>query len=145
MFSSVKKYFSDRKRTILSATAFIGGTYLAGHYALRRLEEMREKLVEDKTAKENQALVPAFGNQILEQLDVEALTLDIQYYGKPRPPPPQPSPPPPRALSPESSVPAGSPIPGQASNYDLLASSVQDHTRDATAESWVKEFSTSQI
>lgn len=52
MFSSVKKYFSDRKRTILSATAFVGGTYLAGHYALRRLEEMREKLVEDKTAKE---------------------------------------------------------------------------------------------
>lgn len=52
MFSSVKKYFSERKRTILSATAFIGGTYLAGHYALRRLEEMREKMVEDKTAKE---------------------------------------------------------------------------------------------
>lgn len=164
MFSSVKKYFSDRKRTILSATAFIGGTYLAGHYALRRLEEMREKLVEDKTAKENlrnrfirnqedciftsQALVPAFGNQILEQLDVEALTLDIQYYGKPRPaPPPAPSTPPPhpRALSPESSVPAASPISGQDRHNDLLASSIQDHTRDATSESWVKEFSASQI
>ena len=36
----------------------------------------------------SQALVPTFGNQILEQLDVEALTLQIQRFGKtnrPRP------------------------------------------------------------
>ena len=51
-FESVKKFVYDRRRTILSATAFIGGAYLAGHYALRRLEEVRERLIDEKVAKE---------------------------------------------------------------------------------------------
>ncbi|KAG8987865.1 peroxin, partial [Tulasnella sp. 427] len=98
----------------------------------------------------SQALVPAFGNQILEQLDVEALTLDIQYYGKPRPQPsaPEPSTPPSalrtRALSPESSVPAGSPVSAQDTHTDSSLV-LPDHSRDVTAESWVKEFSASQM
>lgn len=52
VFDSLRKWAYDRRRGLLSTAAVVGGTYLAGHYALRKLEELREQLVEDKTAKE---------------------------------------------------------------------------------------------
>ncbi|KAG8999362.1 peroxin [Tulasnella sp. JGI-2019a] len=103
VLQSIRKYVYDRRRTLLSVGAVVGGVYLVGQYALRRLEEARNTLLQDRTSKENlrqrflrnqedcvftsQALVPTLGNQILEELDVEGITLELQQHGsKPKPP-----------------------------------------------------------
>ncbi|KAG8933352.1 peroxin [Tulasnella sp. 418] len=94
VFQSFRKLVYERRRGIATFAGFAGGLYLAGRYALRRLEEVREKFIQDKAAKENlrkrflqnqedcvftaQALVPTLGNNILEALDVEALTHELQ-------------------------------------------------------------------
>jgi len=42
----------DRRKGLAKFAGVVGGAYLAGHYAIQRLEEVREKVVQERTAKD---------------------------------------------------------------------------------------------
>lgn len=52
MFSSIRAYVSNRKRGLATAAGFVGGLYLLGQYVIGRLEEVRDKVVQDRAARE---------------------------------------------------------------------------------------------
>lgn len=52
MFDSMRKYFWDRRRGLLTLTGLVSGSWLLGRYIMGRLEEMRDKASQDRTAKE---------------------------------------------------------------------------------------------
>jgi peroxin-3 len=52
MLTSFKTYVYDRRKGFAKLAGAVGGAYLAGQYAVKRLEEVRENLVQDRTAKE---------------------------------------------------------------------------------------------
>ncbi|KIJ16588.1 hypothetical protein PAXINDRAFT_168654 [Paxillus involutus ATCC 200175] len=76
----------------------MGGTYAISSYARERLEEMKEKVVREKAARESlrrrfqtthddvcftiMALIPTLASQILEDMDVEALTNELQSISR---------------------------------------------------------------
>lgn len=52
MFESIGKYFYDRRRGFAKAAGFFGGAYLIGRYVLDRLEEIRERVMQERAARE---------------------------------------------------------------------------------------------
>jgi len=52
MFESVRHNIYQRRKGLLKTVGLLGGLYLAGRYALERLEEMRELVAREKTARE---------------------------------------------------------------------------------------------
>ncbi|KZT08080.1 uncharacterized protein LAESUDRAFT_724066 [Laetiporus sulphureus 93-53] len=98
MLHSVANYFHVRRRGINRAAGYIGGAYLLGQYVLGRLEDVRDRLMQDRMARENlrrrfeqnqqdvdftiMALLPTLGKYILEGMDVEGVTYELQSYSK---------------------------------------------------------------
>ncbi|GJJ14659.1 hypothetical protein Clacol_008925 [Clathrus columnatus] len=98
MFEGVRTFVYNRRRGIATTVGFVGGFYLAARYVMERLEEIREQVVQEKTARENLrrrfrqnqqdctytilALVPTLGDKILEEMDVESVTLKLQMQSK---------------------------------------------------------------
>ncbi|KDQ09203.1 hypothetical protein BOTBODRAFT_58844 [Botryobasidium botryosum FD-172 SS1] len=94
MFTTIRKYAYERRRGIATTVGFLGAAYLAGQYVVARLEEYREQVVQDRAARENLrrrfqqnqedcsfhicALLPTLGRDILEELDVEGVTVQLQ-------------------------------------------------------------------
>lgn len=89
------KSFLYRNRTpLLALPAVVGGTYLLGNYILNKLSETRQRLSEDRLAKENLrrrfaqnqedctytvlALLPTATENICGELEVERLTGELQ-------------------------------------------------------------------
>ena len=84
----------------------MGGAYLVGQYAISKFQQIQEKLVNDKNAKENLrrrfaqnqedctftvlALLPTLGDQLFSKHDVERLTESLRSQTAPAvaPPPP---------------------------------------------------------
>jgi len=52
MFDEVRNYLYQRRKGLATAAGFAGGLYLASRYFLERLEEVREQVVQEKTARE---------------------------------------------------------------------------------------------
>ncbi|KAF8336873.1 Peroxin-3 [Cantharellus anzutake] len=94
VLKAVRGWLWDRRRGLLTAAGFFGGFYLMAQYIWGRLEEMRDKVIQDRAARENLrkrfqqnqedcsyhilALLPTLGNSILEEMDVERITLQLQ-------------------------------------------------------------------
>ncbi|KAL4260265.1 Peroxisomal biogenesis factor 3 [Pleurotus pulmonarius] len=53
MLSSVKQYVSEKRATFSKAVGVVGSVYLAGKYVSDRLEETREQLMQERSAKDN--------------------------------------------------------------------------------------------
>lgn len=98
MLNNVRDFVYKRRKGIATAVGFAGALYLAVKYVAERLEEIREQVVQEKTARENLrrrfqqnqqdctytilALVPTLGDKILEEMDVESITLKLQMQSK---------------------------------------------------------------
>jgi peroxin-3 len=52
MFGSIGSYIYDRRRGLLKSAGVIGTLYLAGKYAIQRLEEIKEAVITERNAKE---------------------------------------------------------------------------------------------
>ncbi|KII85718.1 hypothetical protein PLICRDRAFT_56925 [Plicaturopsis crispa FD-325 SS-3] len=94
MLESVKAYVYDRRGGLAKTTGVIGGAYLVGRYVVERLEEVKEKVMEEKVVRDNlrrrfqqnqedvsytiMALMPTLGRHILEEMDVEGVTNELQ-------------------------------------------------------------------
>ncbi|KAF7778430.1 hypothetical protein Agabi119p4_2775 [Agaricus bisporus var. burnettii] len=98
MFSTLRNYVVDRKSGIAKTVGFAGGLYIAKNYIGDRLEEVKVRLEQERTAKDSlrrrfqqtqddvsytvMALLPTLGDQILEYMDVEAITKELQSRSK---------------------------------------------------------------
>ena len=52
MFETARHCIYQRRKGLLKTVSLLGGVYLAGRYALERLEEMREQAAREKMARE---------------------------------------------------------------------------------------------
>jgi peroxin-3 len=119
MFSTLRNYVAERKGGIAKTAGFVGGLYIAKSYISDRLDEVKVRLEQERTAKDRQvcffsesqvmtraylflslrrrfqqtqedvsytalALLPTLGDQILEYMDVEAITKELQNRSKAR-------------------------------------------------------------
>ncbi|KAL1948096.1 hypothetical protein VTO73DRAFT_12171 [Trametes versicolor] len=98
MFYALGNYLSERRRGLTKATAYVGSAYVLGRYVSARLEEVRTTLVQERVARENlrrrfdqnqqdisftvMALLPALGAHILQDMDVEGVTQELQSFSK---------------------------------------------------------------
>ena len=49
---SIRTWIWDRRRGLLTTAGFLGGFYLLSQYVWLRLEEIRDKVMQDRSAKE---------------------------------------------------------------------------------------------
>lgn len=52
MLRSARKFFWDRRRTFLTFVGLLGGTWFLVRHIINQLEEMRDKVVQDRNARE---------------------------------------------------------------------------------------------
>ncbi|KAF8153378.1 Peroxin-3-domain-containing protein [Crassisporium funariophilum] len=100
MLESVKGLVYHRRQGISKVVGFAGAFYLAKRYLNERLEEVKDKLEQESAARDSLrrrflqtqedvsytilALLPTLSEQILEQMDVEALTQELQTRSRAR-------------------------------------------------------------
>ncbi|KAH7920033.1 hypothetical protein BV22DRAFT_1199197 [Leucogyrophana mollusca] len=97
MLDSARKYFYERRHGLVG---LLGGGYVVSQYVNERLEEVKDKVVRERLARDNlrrrfqhthedavytiMALIPTLSEQILEEMDVEGLTHELQSHSKSR-------------------------------------------------------------
>lgn len=52
MLFGLPEYLYERRTGLKRAAGYVGGVYLVGRYVVERLDEIREKVVEDRTARD---------------------------------------------------------------------------------------------
>lgn len=52
MLQSIANYFYDRRRGLAKTAGIFGGTYLVGRYVSARLEEVKEKVMQERLARD---------------------------------------------------------------------------------------------
>lgn len=52
MLHAVTNFFKERQQGVTRTAAYLGGAYLAGKYVVNRLEEVREKVMQDRLVRE---------------------------------------------------------------------------------------------
>ncbi|KAI0089446.1 Peroxin-3 [Irpex rosettiformis] len=98
MLDAVKQYVVDRQGGLKRAAAYIGSGYLFSTYVARSLRETRDAVVHDRIAKENlrrrfeqnqqdisftiMALLPTIGARIIEGMNVEEITEQLQSQSR---------------------------------------------------------------
>ncbi|KAG1749450.1 Peroxin-3-domain-containing protein [Suillus lakei] len=98
MFDAARKYVYDRRRGLFETSVVFCGAYAVSRYVNERLEEVKEKVVKERVAREAlrrrfqsthndacftiMALVPTLAEQILEEMDVESLTNELQSLSR---------------------------------------------------------------
>ncbi|KAI0942833.1 hypothetical protein AcV7_002135 [Taiwanofungus camphoratus] len=98
MLNAVVNYFHERRRGVTRIAGYIGGAYLLGHYVAERLEDVRTRVIQDRVARDNlkrrfeqnqqdvsftvMALLPSLGKHIIEGMDVEGVTYELQSFTK---------------------------------------------------------------
>ncbi|KAL4072325.1 Peroxin-3 [Scleroderma citrinum] len=165
MFDSLKRYVYDRRLGLLDATLTMGTTYAASAYVRARLEDMKEKVVRQRMAKDSlrrrfqathddacytiMALIPTLATQILEEMDVESLTNELQSLsGASGPRSPSRPPPPSQYLQSASETSSVSDAQSEAGSMSLSSYSGSGHEGERTSGlgsgSWVERMSTSE-
>ncbi|KAI0634392.1 Peroxin-3 [Trametes polyzona] len=163
MFDALGNYLGERRRALTKATAYVGSAYFLGRYISARLEDVRNTLVQERVARENlrrrfdqnqqdisftvMALLPTLGAHILEGMDVEGVTQELQSFSKS----PRERLEPPHAAAPsESSVASSGDNPRspdadmRSDNGSISVISSNDGVStgmSASATSWVDQFS----
>ncbi|KAF8632834.1 hypothetical protein AX15_001664 [Amanita polypyramis BW_CC] len=98
MLQSIKTYVHDRSKGLSKTAGFIGGAYLVQQYVKDRLEELKVKIDEERAARDSLrkrfqtaqddvsftilALLPTLAEQIMEGMDVDTLTQELQSRSK---------------------------------------------------------------
>ncbi|KAG2363067.1 Peroxin-3-domain-containing protein [Suillus spraguei] len=160
MFDTARKYVYDRRRGLFETSVVLCGAYAVSRYINERLEEVKEKVVRGKAAREAlrrrfqsthddacftiMALVPTLAEQILEEMDVESLTDELQSLSRtshPRSRFQQPE------LHSESEVSSASDVHSDAGSASISSYSGMDGETSsnmaASTGSWVDHFSIS--
>ena len=52
MLHTLSHYFYDRRKGFIKAASYVGSVYLASQYVAEQLAEVREKVVQDRQARE---------------------------------------------------------------------------------------------
>ncbi|OSX56831.1 hypothetical protein POSPLADRAFT_1062339 [Postia placenta MAD-698-R-SB12] len=161
MFYGLVNYFHERRPRLRRMAGYLGGAYLLGSYVLERFEDVRTQVTQDRLAKDNlrkrfeqnqqdisytiMALLPTLGKHVLEGMDVEGVTAELQSMSKPSRSP-KPASPPETSLA--SSVELTSPVVADELSENgsvSIISSVHEngtslHTPDSSM-SWVDQLS----
>ncbi|KAI0049914.1 hypothetical protein FA95DRAFT_1488242 [Auriscalpium vulgare] len=178
MLNSVTNFFYERRRGFAKAAGVSGGVYLVGRYVSSRLKDVRDRVVQERAARENlrkrfqanmedisftvMARLPMLGTHVLQGMDIESLTAELQSRSKsqrlshPTPAPsqealqpPNPAPTSPEPSSMESSIEIlrNSDSVSENGSISVLSYSVQDESSDSrlaeSRTSWVDSFSNS--
>ncbi|KAI0772971.1 Peroxin-3 [Trametes elegans] len=99
MLDALGNYFHDRRRGLSKAAAYVGGAYVLGRYVSARLEDVRGTILQERVARDNlrrrfdqnqqdisftvMALLPTLGAHILQEMDVEGVTQELQSVSRP--------------------------------------------------------------
>lgn len=100
MLDSAKKYVYNHRKGLSTAAGFVGGLYLTKTYITERLEEVRHKIEQERSSRDCLkrrfrqtqedvsytvlAMLPTLAEQVLEEMDVEYLTKELQNRSKAR-------------------------------------------------------------
>ncbi|RDB15472.1 Peroxisomal biogenesis factor 3 [Hypsizygus marmoreus] len=100
MLRSVKTFVSERRKGLGKAAAVVGGVYFVRGYIRDRLEEVKDRLEQERAARDNLkrrfkqtqedvdftvlALLQTLSEQIIDEMDVEGLTQELQHRSKAR-------------------------------------------------------------
>ncbi|KAI8327964.1 Peroxin-3 [Chlamydoabsidia padenii] len=98
LLTSLKDYAKRHRRGLMVTATIAGGSYLAGRYATNKLKEYQEKSTAERLSKENLkrrfqqnqndcvftvlSLLPTLGDQILNEMNVEASWAKLQESRK---------------------------------------------------------------
>jgi hypothetical protein len=85
MFSTLRNYVSDRKSGIAKTAGFVGGLYIAKSYISDRLDEVKVRLEQERTAKDRQVcsspkVKPSSDSTVLIPKPPAALRADSRRY-----------------------------------------------------------------
>ncbi|KAK3950888.1 Peroxin-3 [Pseudoneurospora amorphoporcata] len=99
MFASTRRWFKRNRTPLAIGAGVVGAGYVATQYVLRKLNDARERMSSDRIAKENLrrrfeqnqedctftvlALLPTATTNILEALNTERITYEIQQMKSP--------------------------------------------------------------
>ncbi|KAI0252869.1 Peroxin-3 [Lactifluus subvellereus] len=94
MLNSLSNYVYERRARLVRTAGVVGGVYLVGQYASARMADMRDRVQEQRVARENMrrrfqqnmenisftimTYMPLLSKHILDEMDVEALTAELQ-------------------------------------------------------------------
>ncbi|TFK61618.1 hypothetical protein BDN72DRAFT_903955 [Pluteus cervinus] len=100
MFTAVKSFVTERRQGLVKVAGVVGGLYVARRYVVDRLDDAKERMEQERTAQDilkrrfqqNQddisftilAVLPTMAEQILDEMNVEAITQEIQRLSKER-------------------------------------------------------------
>ncbi|KAI0284632.1 Peroxin-3 [Russula aff. rugulosa BPL654] len=98
MLDSVSNYLSERRKGFIRSVGVVGGLYVVGQYAAARAADMRDSVLEQRVARENMrkrfqqnrqdisftimTYMPLLSKHILNEMDVEALTTELQSLSR---------------------------------------------------------------
>lgn len=100
MLDFAKNYVYNHRKGLSTTAGFVGGLYLTKTYITERLEEVRHKIEEERSSRDCLkrrfrqtqedvsytvlAMLPTLAEQVLEEMDVEYLTKELQNRSKAR-------------------------------------------------------------
>ncbi|KAI9433011.1 Peroxin-3 [Lactarius indigo] len=98
MLNSVTNYVYERRKRLARTAGVVGGLYLVGRYAMGRIADMGDRVREERLARENMrkrfrqnvqdtsftimTYLPLLSKHILDEMDVEALTAELQSLSR---------------------------------------------------------------
>ncbi|KAI9459206.1 Peroxin-3 [Lactarius psammicola] len=98
MLNSVTNYVYERRKRLARTAGVVGGLYFVGRYALARISDMGDRVREERLARENMrkrfrqnvqdtsftimTYLPLLSKHILDEMDVEALTAELQSLSR---------------------------------------------------------------
>ncbi|KAF8126804.1 Peroxin-3-domain-containing protein [Boletus edulis] len=163
MLTAIQRYVHNRRRGLIQSATFLYGSYALNTYVGERLEDMKDKMLRTKLARDNlrrrfqsthddvcftiMALMPTLAAQILEDMDVESLTDELQSLSRASRS---------RALQPPCSQPRSQSVsetstssdvhsdPGSLSFSSHSESGVDGDRASATSGSWIEHMSASE-
>lgn len=80
MFGSITNYFYNRRRGFAKAAGFVGGAYLVGRYVLDRLAEVRERVMQERAARDKYVAVSHVGpvlEMFLQLVSIRARAVEV--------------------------------------------------------------------
>ncbi|KAH9077877.1 Peroxin-3 [Lactarius deliciosus] len=98
MLNSVTNYVYERRKRLARTAGVVGGLYVIGRYAMGRITDMGDRVREERLARENirrrfrqnvqdtsftiMTYLPLLSKHILDDMDVEALTAELQSLSR---------------------------------------------------------------